>query len=110
MYSNSSTNVIIEPQCIFCGGLTDNIEKYTITETEDHPHNSEYYTSNSLTIPFPAHHHCLQKKWLALNGGWNATMLIIVSFVGFSILSLVLARYLVNLIPLFLLDLLFMLV
>jgi hypothetical protein len=55
----SSSQVRIEPYCVFCGSPTDNVEQYTISgsSTED----STYHYS-SLTVPFPAHRQCFRKE------------------------------------------------
>ena len=87
--SSTKEEVIIEPYCIFCGGQTDNVERYTLVKVETEKTSiwdtSEYeYTStNTLTVPFPAHHHCFEKKtktWLDSYGYKTAVILFIFFF------------------------------
>jgi hypothetical protein len=55
----SSATVRIEPYCIFCGGATDNVERYTISDSSIQ--DSTYHYS-SLTVPFPAHPECFRQE------------------------------------------------
>jgi hypothetical protein len=55
----SSTSVVIEPKCIFCGGPTNNVEEHYFFSSS---HDSGRVYTNSKTIPFPAHQECYESK------------------------------------------------
>jgi len=60
----SSVTVFIEPNCIFCGETTANVEKYTLYSFASAQTGLFTQTSfsSSLTVPFPAHQDCYQNN------------------------------------------------
>ena len=64
-YDSRTSQVIIEPNCIFCGKPTDHVEKksfhdYSRSETKLGSQTWVNTSSASFTYPFPAHPACLK--------------------------------------------------
>jgi hypothetical protein len=83
----------IVPQCIFCHQPTDNVETRVTNKMSEQRWSSTQVlrTTSTNVIPFPAHHRCYRRRWLAQRITAILTGVTIVLAVpcGFAITSIV---------------------
>jgi len=63
----SQQEIEIVPQCIFCHQPTDHVETRVIKKRSEQRWSSTQVLRTTTThlIPFPAHHRCYRRRWLA---------------------------------------------
>ncbi|MCD4754061.1 MAG: hypothetical protein K8R40_13405 [Anaerolineaceae bacterium] len=62
--SFQSQEILIEPYCILCQGLTSHVERRTVTidySTTKYAEGKQHISYSTLTVPFPVHPECLKR-------------------------------------------------
>ena len=88
-----SRQVRIEPNCVFCGSSTTNVETRRVTTSQRKDVARKATITNYVDIPFPAHAQCYKKK--KRTAWWGAVifvspiLLIIIALLGMIAVNLV---------------------